>query len=440
MNQAISLSELNGLIKLALRECFPDRYWVRAELSEVRVAGAGHCYVEFLEKESRTGNTIAKMRGNIWANTFRMLKSYFEEETGQSFASGIKVLVQVTIDFHEVYGASLNVVDIDPNFTLGDMLRRRLEIIKQLQTEKLFDQNRSLSFPILPRRLAIISSATAAGYDDFLDQLKNNGRYRFSTTLFPSMMQGDQVENSMLKAFTAVERKSEYFDAVVIIRGGGAVSDLNCFDSYLLAKRCATFPLPIITGIGHERDESILDMVAHTRTKTPTAAAEFLIGCFAEQENRLANYEGALVELMRRRLNSEKSKLQNFSTLITHATRSRISQEQLLLQRNFHLLNATVTARMVKESGAVKDLNGNIQNLVRSMLEKQHSNLKLYEQVIRFSSPETLLKKGYTLTLKEGRIVKSVEELMQGDKISSMFVDGVVESTVDGTTHQLNQK
>lgn len=440
MNQAISLSELNGLIKLALRECFPDRYWVRAELSEVRVAGAGHCYVEFLEKELRTGNTIAKMRGNIWANTFRLLKSYFEEETGQSFASGIKVLVQVTVDFHEVYGVSLNVVDIDPDFTLGDMLRRRLEIIKQLQIQNIFDQNRTLQLTALPRRLAIISSATAAGYDDFLDQLNNNGRYGFCTTLYPSMMQGDQVEGSMLKAFSAIEKHRDRYDAVVIIRGGGAVSDLNCFDSYLLAQRCATFPLPVITGIGHERDESILDMVAHTRTKTPTAAAEFLISCFAEQENRLVTAENSIVVLTRRKLESGKSALQGYSSQVTHATRSRLAAEQLQLQRRVHMLDALVTARLVKESNDLKDHGRNLSLFVRSALEEQRSKLQLYEQVIRFASPEMLLKKGYSLTTKNGAIVRSAEALKVGDKISSVFIDGSVESTVEGVEHLCNQK
>ena len=264
---SLSLLELNSLVRRSLEQCLPDEYWIQAELSDVRSNTTGHCYLEFVQKDPRSNNLVAKARGMIWNNIYRLLKPYFEESTGQLFTSGIKVLVKVTVQFHELYGYSLTVLDIDPAYTLGDMARRRREIL-----------NKELEMPVLPQRVAVISSATAAGYGDFCHQLQHNpGGFYFYTELFPALMQGNQVEESVLVALDRINARINEFDVVVIIRGGGATSDLSGFDTYLLAAACAQFPLPIITGIGHERDDTVLDSVAHTRVKTPTAAAELLI-------------------------------------------------------------------------------------------------------------------------------------------------------------------
>ena len=265
--QALSLVELNQRIRMTLEQAFPDTYWVRAEMSDVRENGAsGHCYLEFIEKDPRSGQLLAKVRGAIWAKTFRLLKPYFEMETGQRFVSGLKVLVRVTVDFHELYGLSLTVVDIDPAYTLGDMARKRLEIIRQLQEEGVFELNKELPLPLLPRRIALISSPTAAGYEDFMNQLTHNrAGYPFYVKLFPALMQGERTEESVIAALDRIYAHQELFDVVALLRGGGATSDLNSFDSYLLAANCAQFPLPILTGIGHERDDTVVDLVAHTR-------------------------------------------------------------------------------------------------------------------------------------------------------------------------------
>ena len=264
MTEAISLYDLNALVRRSIEQCLPDEFWVQAELSDVRTNSTGHCYLEFIQKDPRSNNLIAKARGTIWANVYRLLKPYFEEATGQAFVSGIKVLVQVTVSFHELYGYSLTVQDIDPTYTLGDMAKRRREILKQLEEEGVLTLNKELDMPRLPQRIAIISSPTAAGYGDFCHQLQNNSRrFYFYTELFPALMQGDRVEDSVLAALDKVNVRLPEFDVVVIIRGGGATSDLSGFDTYLLAAACAQFPLPIITGIGHERDDTVRDAVAH---------------------------------------------------------------------------------------------------------------------------------------------------------------------------------
>ena len=260
---SLSLLELNSLVRRSLEQCLPDEYWIQAELSDVRSNTTGHCYLEFVQKDPRSNNLVAKARGMIWNNIYRLLKPYFEESTGQLFTSGIKVLVKVTVQFHELYGYSLTVLDIDPAYTLGDMARRRREILLQLEEEGVLTLNKELEMPVLPQRVAVISSATAAGYGDFCHQLQHNpGGFYFYTELFPALMQGNQVEESVLVALDRINARINEFDVVVIIRGGGATSDLSGFDTYLLAAACAQFPLPIITGIGHERDDTVLDSVA----------------------------------------------------------------------------------------------------------------------------------------------------------------------------------
>ena len=297
---ALSLYELNALVRRSLEQCLPDAYWIQAELSDVRTNSTGHCYLEFVQKDVRSNSLIAKARGTIWSNVFRLLKPYFEEATGQAFVSGIKVLVQVTVSFHELYGYSLTVQDIDPTYTLGDMARRRKEILKQLEEEGVLTLNKELRMPRLPQRIAVVSSPTAAGYGDFCHQLQNNpGGFYFYTELFPALMQGDRVEESVLSALDKINSRSDSFDVVVIIRGGGATSDLSGFDTYLLAAACAQFPLPVITGIGHERDDTVLDSVAHTRVKTPTAAAEFLIDCMNEAADELESLAARLCDGVR---------------------------------------------------------------------------------------------------------------------------------------------
>lgn len=275
---SLSLVELNMLVRRSVRACLPDEYWVQAELSDVRSNYSGHCYLEFVQKDSKSNALVAKARGIIWNNVYSRLKPFFERETGQLFVSGIKVLVKVTVDFHELYGYSLTVVDIDPTYTLGDMARRRKEIISRLESEGILTLNKELELPVLAQRIAVISSATAAGYGDFCNQLEHNPYgFVFYPHLFQAVMQGDKVELSIIAALEKIYQTQEKWDVVVIIRGGGATSDLSGFDTYNLAAHCAQFPLPVLTGIGHERDDTVLDVVSHTRVKTPTAAAEFLI-------------------------------------------------------------------------------------------------------------------------------------------------------------------
>ena len=430
--QTYSLSELTGEIHDVLKEAFPDTYWVRAETSDVHINSAsGHCYLEFIEKDPQSNQIIAKARGAIWAKTFRMLKPYFEMETGQHFTSGLKVLVRVNIDFHEVYGFNLNVVDIDPSYTLGDLVRKRQEIIRQLQEEGVFTLNKELSLPALPQRIAVITSPTAAGYEDFINQLfYNKAGYPFYVKLFPALMQGEKTEESIIAALERIDSHRELFDAVVIIRGGGATSDLNSFDSYLLAANCAQFPLPIITGIGHERDDTIIDLVAHTRLKTPTAVAAFLINCMDQAAEQLNLLQQALCTDTLSILNEKKQTLQRIGTLLPATVNNRIERNRSALNSLASKLPAITSGLLERNKNQLELMHQRIHTAISSRLLKESRFIELQEQFIRMASPDYILKRGYSLTLRDGKILKSAKAVKSGDHLTTRFSDGEIESEV----------
>ena len=406
---SLSLLELNALVRRSLEQCLPDEYWIQAELSDVRSNTTGHCYLEFIQKDPRSNSLVAKARGMIWNNIYRLLKPYFEESTGQLFTSGIKVLVKVTVQFHELYGYSLTVLDIDPTYTLGDMARRRREILLQLEEEGVLTLNKELEMPVLPQRIAVVSSATAAGYGDFCHQLKHNsGGFFFYTELFPALMQGNQVEESVLAALDCINTRISEFDVVVIIRGGGAASDLSGFDTYLLAAACAQFPLSVITGIGHERDDTVLDSVAHTRVKTPPAAAELLIQRVGEAAERLEELSARLQQGAYTLLEQEQRRLVTMQARIPALVHRKLSEARFTL----------LTAR--------KDLSQVTQNL----LSRQRYRLELLQQRVADNSPEKLLSRGYSITLKDGKAVTDASLLQPGDQLTTRLLKGEVQSTV----------
>lgn len=428
----LSLLELNNLVRGAVSEAFPGTCWVRAEMSDVRTnASSGHCYLEFIEKNPITGQLVARARGSIWAKTFRMLKPYFEMETGQLFASGLKVLVKVSVEFHELYGYSLTVQDIDPAYTLGDMLRKRMEIIRQLKEEGVFTLNKELPLPVLPKRIAVITSPTAAGYEDFLNQLANNkAGYPFYPKLFPALMQGERTEESVIAALDRIYHHIDCFDMVVIIRGGGSTSDLNSFDSYLLAANCAQFPLPVITGIGHERDDTILDMVAHTRMKTPTAVAEFLIGRMDAAAEELEDLQQEVSELASTILLKQKNFLQLLGARLPVIVTNRIERNRSFLQMAGNKLPASASAMLLRRRSTLESLQMQLQNRATSRLAEGTRFIQLTEQFIKMASPDYVLKRGYSLSLKDGKIIKHATDLNPGDELVTRFADGDVKSIV----------
>ena len=409
MMEALSLYELGRLIRLALREGLPDAYWVQAELSEVREAYNGHCYIELVQKAERGNTLLAKARGNIWANVYKMLRPYFESATGQAFMAGIKVLMQVSVEYHEQYGLSLTVHDIDPTYTLGDMARRRREILQQLEEEGVLTLNKELAMPLLPQRVAVISAAGAAGYGDFCDQLMGNPYgFAFYPKLFSAVMQGDRTEETVIAALDRIAAEQDMWDVVVIIRGGGATSDLSGFDTYNLAANCAQFPLPIITGIGHERDDTVLDMVAHTRVKTPTAAAEHLIACLVEAATVL---DGLVNDL---------------TTGITQCIRREEKRVELIAQR----LPALFSVIHTNGLHHIEQLEMRMRTALQKNMVEQRHRLQLMEKVVEGASPMQILQRGYSITRCEGRVVRDASVLPEGSVLTTTLADGEVKSRV----------
>ena len=420
----LSLHELTQRIAAVVNSSFEEPIWIVAELSDVRVAANGHCYMTLIEKEPRRGTTLASVRGMIWANRWWLLRDSFEQQTGQSFASGLKVMIQVQVSMHELYGLSLNILDIDPTYTLGELARRRLEILKQLKEEGVIDMNRELPFPILPRRIAIISAEGAAGYGDFLKQLSQNTfGLKFYCHLFPATMQGQQTESSVIAALERIFEVQDYFDVVVIIRGGGATVDLASFDSYQLAFNVANFPIPVITGIGHDRDETVLDHVAHTSVKTPTAAAALLIDRMAEQLQKVLDLQEEIKDHVERRMNDERQRLQRFGNAIrnTHVTLTQqISRLEMMGQK----IQGSAHQRILRENNRLEMMSQTIRLHIGQHMQRDKDKLSFFEKTIQMAQPDNILKRGFSITRLDGHAVKSASSVPQGSMLKIQTADG----------------
>jgi exodeoxyribonuclease VII large subunit len=397
------------MISQTVENVFPKDCWVIAETSDVRRHSNGHCYLEFIEKDSIDGTIIAKARGYIWANTFSSVVRKFEQETGRRFDSGLKVLVSVSVEFHPLYGYGLNVSDIDATYTLGDLHAVRQEILRRLKEDGILTANRELELPALPQRIAVISSASAAGYEDFVRHLSGNRQgFVFYPCLFRAMMQGEQTERSVIDALERVFLNRELFDVVVIIRGGGAASELSSFDTYPLAAACAQFPLPVITGIGHDRDDTVLDCVAFHSAKTPTAVADFLIEKMGNAYGELSALKVYICREALTLLETSSVRLDNMLARL-HAASCRITSEE---EHKLEILRLTTV------------------NTTRQLLRSKEAALNEKASFIRLSSPEYVLSKGYSITRKNGKALKSTEYLMPGDTIDTVLAKGTVRSEV----------
>ncbi|MBR5717043.1 MAG: exodeoxyribonuclease VII large subunit [Bacteroidales bacterium] len=400
----LSLHELTQRIAGVVNNSFADPIWVVAELSDVHVAANGHCYMTLIEKEPKRGVTLASVRGMIWANRWWLLRDGFLEQTGQQFASGLKVMILVQVTMHELYGLGLNILDVDPTYTLGELARRRREILKQLTDDGVINMNRELQFPLLPRRIAIISAEGAAGYGDFVKQLSANTEgLKFYCHLFPATMQGQQTEPSVIAALERIYEVHEYFDVVVIIRGGGATVDLASFDSYLLAFNIAQFPLPIIVGIGHDRDETVLDHVAHTSVKTPTAAAALLIDAMAGQMQKVLDLQEEIKDNLKQIMDDEHQRLQYMGNAV----------------RNTHVTLTQQISRL--------DMKGqNIRMLILQRMQRENDKLEFFEKTIQMAQPDNILKRGFSITRLNGHAVKSAASVPQGSLLKIQTAEGEI--------------
>ena len=387
--QHITLSQLQGRISIALADALPLPVWVSAEVADIKINASGHCYIELIEKNEKTGATEAQARATIWRSQVMSTIGRFEQESGQRLAKGMKILFKATVQHHAVYGMSLQIQQIDALHTIGDMERRRQQTIEQLQKEGVWDMNRSLPMPLVVQRVAVISSATAAGYRDFMKELERSA-YRIETELFEATMQGERCDESIVAALYAVAERSDEFDAVAIIRGGGSTGDLECYNSYLLAFAVTQFPLPVLTGIGHDKDTSVTDMVAHTPLKTPTAVAAWIDG-------RAADFDGALEYCA--------ISLRDICRQATHSAALRLEQ-----------------------------FSADVRHLAERTLQSEKQRLDGIANVVANFAPERIFRLGYAIARKDGRAMQSVEDVSIGDKISISLANGEIESKITKIT------
>jgi exodeoxyribonuclease VII large subunit len=448
----ITLLELNKIIKKLIKQGL-ESYWLIAEINELKVNYNGHCYLEFIQKEENTEKIVSRARATIWSTTFRMIKPYFETTTGKPFSEGIKIMVRVRADFHEIYGLSLNVIDIEPTYTVGEAAVRRQKIIEKLMDEGIFDMNHELEMPYFTQKLAIISSPTAAGLEDFIDQVTNNQQgFKFYFKLFPAVMQGNEAEGSIIRQLDKINRHIQHFDVVVIIRGGGAQADLDCFNNYWLAYNIAQFPIPVITGIGHEQDDSVVDMVAHTRLKTPTAVAEYLISRFVYLAEDLRDIQENIVETCRQtieadkhlllkkahklqqmiaeKLKSENQKLSGFQSRFISNLQSELYNHRKALIKTTSSLEQKSLYRIHKEENKLHHTSIAFQNKLKSKINRLKFDLELIENSIQLNDPSVVLQKGYTITTHNGKIIMDAADLTTGDSIETRFHKGKHKSII----------
>ena len=411
----ITLTELQGLIRDKIYEALPGAFWVIAEIAEMKIQGAGHCYMELTGSDGPGGRITAKARATIWASKFRSLNTFFTASTGIPLRQGISILCKASVEYHELYGLSLNITDIDPAYTAGDMALRREAIIRRLTAEGVMEMNRELTLPPYPRYIAVVSSSKAAGYQDFINHLTGNSYgYVFKPELFEAVLQGDLTESSVTEALNLISYRAERFDAVVIIRGGGSTTDLSWFDSYNIAYHVTQFPLPVLTGIGHEKDISVTDMVAWKSLKTPTAVADYLVEQTLECENRVIDMAGSLTSAVTDALSSSGEHISSLQNRIAATTRLivRVKREQV----GYH--TETLRRSSASRLRSATEVAGRLENSLRHL------------------DPAGVMRRGFTLTAKNGLIVRSPAELEPGDTITTHFETGKATSTVKEITQK----
>jgi exodeoxyribonuclease VII large subunit len=409
MMEKLSLTELQQIIKDSLYIALPDFYWVMAEISEIKENYAGHCYLELIEKQPDEKNTRARVKAIIWSNRYRFLNAFFQNTSGESLKEGMKILVRIKVEYHELYGLSLVISDIDPSFTIGEMALKRQMIIRRLEEEGVFTMNRELEFPVVPQKIAVISSEGAAGYRDFISHLKgNSSKFVFYTALFETVMQGTETEQSVISALNRVADHPGMFDVAVIIRGGGSQSDLSWFDNYNIAYHVTQFPIPVITGIGHEKDLSVTDMVASQALKTPTAVADHLIERIADAEAGLNNIISGIYAITESVIDKNRSLLESFKMKMISGAGSIAAGMKTLIERH----------------------RSDLTKGTFYMLDKAQTKTTVLENTLGILDPENVLRRGYSITTLNGRLIKSAMETRIDDILSTRFSNGEIKSKV----------
>ncbi len=436
--KSLTLSELSLIIKESIISSLPDNYWVVAEISDLKVNQKGHCYLELVEKQNDT--IVAQIRANIWAYDYRRLSLKFLKETGEFIKDGMKMLFLVAISFHEVYGLSLNIKDLDPTYTMGELSRKKREIIARLHRDGLADLNKGLSLPLVPQRIAVVSSPTAAGYGDFINHLESNlYGYRFKIRLFPATMQGEDAERSIINALRDIKRQKDLFDLVVIVRGGGSQIDLGYFDSYDIAAEIARLHLPVITGIGHDKDDTITDIVSHTKMKTPTAVAEFIISGIYSFEERVIDLRRRILKQAEHIIKDESYRFKNILHSLIKSTLQAIVRNSSKIDIISHKIQSAHKAYLERKYNKILSVQKGLQFAINHLFSEQKNKLNSLEKALHLLNPANILKRGYSITYLEGKSLKDISNLQNGIIINTKLYKGMIVSKIQAIRSDINE-
>ena len=452
-DKIFSLYEINNLIAGVISDNLSNNYWIVSEIARISENSSGHCYLELVEKDAVSDTVLAQAKAMVWSRNYKMLKTYFETATGRRLERGMKILFKASVQFHPLYGLSFHIVDIDPGYTIGDLALKKMQVVKKLKEEGVFELNKIIQMPLVVQRIAVISSEGAAGYSDFMAHLAENPYgYRFEVTLFQTLMQGEKAEASIIAALDAIFDNIEKYDAVTIIRGGGGQVDLSCFDSYLLASHIAQFPIPVLSGIGHERDDSVVDMVAHTRLKTPTAVAAFVIDranmfevhvdeCLQmvvdycsevtiSERERLRSVTQVLPLIAKDIINYQKQKVRNEMLQVFNFSAQKISLQKTMLANLQHSVTAEAHKQLFVTGNQLEGMMMKGKRASTDVLSRSEAVLDKYLQVAQWANPENVLKRGFSITRIHGKIVNSEKELCSDDVVETTLAQGKFRSKV----------
>lgn len=429
-----TLSQVAASLQSVVSKNYPGRYWIKAEMARLHCyPHSGHCYPDLVEKQG--DKVVAQFRALLWADNYQALNKRFLEITGQPLHDGMNILFQASVSFHPQYGLSLQIHDVEPSFTLGEMARQRQAAIQRLKAEGFYTLNHQKTFPVLPARIAVISVETSKGYNDFCNILTQHAsHFRISWELFPALLQGVNAAASIIGRLEEIDRRQHLFDLVAIIRGGGGEVGLDCYDDYTLASVVARFPLPVITGIGHATNQTVVEMVAHTNKITPTDVAYTLVNSFTDAQQNLQKTFGALQRGVSRFTAVQMQRLASASDWLHLTTRRRIEKESDRIRLIQRLLPLHSRSYISHRRQVVGQLLPRISLSVKWLLREQHNRLSLNASRVKQGDPLTLLKRGYSITLCKGKIVRSVTETRIGDILTTRLTDGLIASGITQVT------
>lgn len=433
-----SLLELSQSIERVISHTFKNAYWVRAEISRVNFyPKSGHCYPELVEKQH--GKIVAEIRSTIWRNTFQTISTKFKNETGEELKEGMKVLFQVQVKYAPTHGISLNILDIEPSFTIGEMAREKKNTIDTLKKEGLYDCNRLLPFPYFPSRLAIISVSTSKGYHDFLTTIyAKAARFNIDMELFPAILQGDTAVNSISEQLEIIREQANQFDLVLIIRGGGGDVGLHCYNHLKMAKAVATFPIPVISGIGHSTNETVVEMVAHTNKITPTAVADTLVDIFKDLENNWQNAFDTISNIKEISIDPQRQKLIDLSGQLKVSATNPLHQGKIKVQKNVSNLNRLTQLKISREqSNILLNIVPKMNYLTKTIIFGEQNKLQHIQAKLQILDPKNTLKRGFSMTMINHQTIDDINQIKKGDLITTVFHNGTVESKITKTdTHE----